>query len=887
MDRLEQVKYCVFQLYSDQKQENFKQVHKFLIDWGGSDTVAQDCIQLLATESDTTILFHAANTLCNFLKFTRLTRVIEKEQIIEIGNFVSELVLQYISSGSGQNYGVPEDSAKSWNENSLLDNNFFRIFLICIADSCAFSEGAFLLRDACGQFPIDISLRICQFFFEDWNKHINTKFDVKADDIEFTLTILREFPVSDEWISLYNAFSEYKPKIDILSEFFPQLHELLDLTETYNKLIDHIELISVLSFNSYTMIIFQLSLEFSKHLRDLICSCLEKNDIDLLDEYTEQLTYLWSIIIAYNDEDESILREDVSPLFLDLLKEFTIAESVLMDVVQKTENIDLWPKLIESMEIFGKSYNGKEPYQHYATNILEFILFAGTIGVDLSEEQIKENLFEFYTSNAEEINQYLANPTQNVPSILTFLSIIARTIMKMKNEQIINEEEETEDDILPIEIPLMYLENIDIFQSSPKDVVYFSLTFIDAFYEDDKCTEKFCQIFCCNFEMLPYDCAEGLYKISNLNRKVYFEMEIPQLLYENYEKVSFFDESSNDQEQSSNWDGELFLSKSPLIFMLPCIITDQIDIIINDPQYADDDKENNEEMTEVLTTQLNGIASHIFDNLIEVIESYESRKFNLFLSVISSVFYHIKSEYEIAKRFCSLIFQQIMQSSQHLWLSQSNYLQNSLAYFVESAFENDFVGESAPAVASWLDHIVSIAPVERHFKIPRYLVPFFKDMTNLCMVIHNCIIFPDESDLQSGIPFINPEYIDFATVCLESLLYDEKPWDDSYFFLYPPQLLLTLATLTEYSFIRLVFIALNRILDSEKADGEFIEQLLLITLTEYGKNRMSSINLDMIAKIYQIIGGELVIQACNGLEMGELEIKELVDDIIKRTGADE
>lgn len=877
MDRIDQIKICITEFYSGQTPENFKQIHDFLINWENSDLVVQDCIQLLSKETNEAVLFHASRSLCDFLR-KRTRNLFNEQQIIEIGNFVSELVLQYISNDSEQSPELSEDS--SINPVPLLDRTYFKFFLNCIADSCAFSKGGLLLKDACFRFPIDISLHICMFFFEDWNEHINEKWPVESDDIEFTLGILREVPVSVEWLSLYSSFSEYKPdQIDILSEFFPQLHEVLNLTDSYYYLIDHIETILSLSFNSYTMIIMQLSLEFSRHLRELIDDCLEKDDIDSIREYSNHLTLLWSFLFSFQDETESFFSEDV-PLFLDLLKEFTIVQPVLMAVVQKTEDIELWPELIESMIIFSKVFNEAEPHQHYTVDIIEFILFAGSIGVELTESGTQESLFDFYINNTDEINNYLMDPNQNVPVILTFLSIIAKGIEKREKES----GKLSEEDILPIDIPLVYLENIEMFQSSPKDVIYFALTFVDSLGKDEDCIQKFCQLFCLHFKLMPYECAEGFYKISNINRKVYFDFEIPQLLFDNFEKVSFFEENNNDQEQKSNWAGELFLSKSPLIYMLPCIINDQIDMIINDPQYTEGDKSEVNEMEVRLMTQLNGIASNIFDNLMKGLKMSE-HQFLLFLSVISSAFIHIKTDDEaslkndIIKRFCLLIFQQTMEMSQHLWLNQSSYIQNSLAYFVKSAFSNDFVGDSTQAVVSWLDNIVAIAPVNLHFEIPMFVHQYFKDMTNLQMVIQCCVISPEDPESNQDSYEINQKVMEFALTCLKTFVNNFKVWEDSFFILFPPQLLLLLATNIEGTDIIWIYSALNKIIESEKADSEMIEQLLLIALNEYKKNRCGVMNLSMIRKIFEIVGGENLVQACTSLEFTEANIKELIKDL--------
>lgn len=872
------IKHCIIEFYSNQSPGRIQQIHEFLINWEGSDTIVQDCFQLLTKETEEPILFYAARSLRDFLRY-KTRENYEEQQIIEIGNFVSELVLHCISTVNSEQDSEFSEETKKMDLSSLFNLNSFKFFLYCIADSCAFSRGAFLLKDACSKFPIDVSLHICTAFYEDWNLQINTKWDVKGEDIEFTLNVLREVSVSVEWIFLYSFFSEYVLDVDILSEFFPQLHEALKLTDSYCFLVDHIETILSLMFNPYSMIIIQFSLEFSKYLRELIEDCLEKNDIDSLKDYNNNLTLLWSHLIKFQDETETFFKDDI---FVDFLKEFSIVETVLITTVQKTEDVELWPTLIESMISFSEIFSGKESYQHYAVDFIEFILYAGSIGVDLTESDIPKSLFNFYIRNTEEIKNYLMNPTQSVSSILTFLSIIEKGIEKKEIEGEALEEEQK----LPIEIPLAYLENIDVFlnPSSTKDVIYFSLTFVEPLGKNEKCVEKFCQLFCVHFEILPYECAEGFYKISKINKKIYYDFEIPQLLFENYETVSFFDESNNDQEQNNNWDGELILSKSPLIFMLPCIITDQIDLILNDPQYEKGDKESAAEMEERLMTQLNEIASYIFDNLMKSLKQ-SVQQFLIFLRVISSTFVYIKTNDEkslkndIIKRFCSLIFQQIMQISQHLWLDQSKYIQNYLAYFVKSAFNGDFVGDFDKAIVSWLDQVINVAPVDLHFEIPRYLYQYFKDMTNLQAIIQNCIITPEDStEADQNSISINEDLIKFAMICLKSLNHFQK-WDDSFFILFPPQLLLALAAKIEDKEIFTIFRALGTIIDSEKADSDLIGNLLLITLNEYKRNNKNEANLRMIKKIFILIGEENVVQACESLEFDEASVKQLLETL--------
>ncbi|KAK8866924.1 hypothetical protein M9Y10_009893 [Tritrichomonas musculus] len=865
MDRLEQLKFCMLNFnskYTSCSQESFKQIHQFLNDWNRSDTVVEDCIQLLSKETNESILFYSIRALCDFYRSGRYS-LLKEQQIIDIGNFISELVLRYISNESAGNSYI--SSKKESN-----DITFFRFYLICIADSCAFSKGNLLLRDICSNLPIEISLRICTFFFEDWNLYINLKWPVVNDDIEFTLGILREVPASVDWLPLYSAFAEYVLDLNLLSEFLPKLHELINIpdVDNYSKLSDHIETIlnipDVLQFSSYSYVIFQFSLEFAKRLRDLVEISLTKNDVNAICEFSNQLTFLWSVIISFNDESDSIFREDVVPLLLDLLKEFTIVESVLMAAVQITQDIELWPKLIDSMAKFGEVFNGKEPYHHYTTNIIEFILFGGSIGVDLTESQTQYSLCQFYGSNSSEINAYLANPTQNVPAILTFLSIIAKN-NKTKN-------------ILPSTIPLMYLENIDFFNSSPKDVIYFSLTFVEQLNDNEKCVEKFCQLFCLYFQALPYECAKGFYKISNINRKFYYELNVPQLLYENYQKVSFFEES-NEQGENSNWDGEIITSKSPLIYMLPCIITDQIDLIINDPQNNSENKPDNNEITQKLMNRLNEIASHIFDALIQ--SQSNGKQFLLFLNVISSVFTLMGQGNEIIKRFCSLIFQQIMQTSQQLWLYPSVYIQNSLSFFVISSFLSDFVNDSASAVASWLNQVILIAPVEYHFKIPKFLLQFFNFMPNLFLIIQNSIMPQEIPETHQARAVVNPDIICFALTCLNTFVDDFDTWQESFFILFPPQLLLTLASIIEDEQIYSVLNALNKIIDSGKASNEFIEQLLLVTLNEYRKDKMNTVNLEIIRKICKIVGEDNVVQACNSLCGNESkDFGQLIEDIM-------
>ena len=152
-------------------------------------------------------------------------------------------------------------------------------------------------------------------------------------------------------------------------------------------------------------------------------------------------------------------------------------------------------------------------------------------------------------------------------------------------------------------------------------------------------------------------------------------------------------------------------------------------------------------------------------------------------------------------------------------------------------------------------------------------------MTNLQAIIQSCIITPEDStEADQNSISINEDLIKFAMICLKSLNHFQK-WNDSFFILFPPQLLLALAAKIEDKEIFTIFRALGTIIDSEKADSDLIGNLLLITLNEYKRNNKNEANLRMIKKIFILIGEENVVQACESLEFDEASVKQLLETL--------
>lgn len=820
MDRLIQIKSCILQLNGKENAEDINAVNSFLIQWTHSQDFPSDAIGLLTTETNPTILFHAACGLHDFLTHANIEGISESF-LVQIGESLASIVLTYISDIQSQGGCI------------LADIPFFRFLLISIADSCAFSKGILKLEAVCANLPFEISHQICVYFFEEWNSYINTKWTIDNSDIEFTMKVLNITPLSKDWIRLYASFAESYPETSNLMVFMPKLHDLLEIPESYPYIINHIQVISEFIFTEYTHGLFQLTIKLSMIIRNQI----ELEQTVSIKDSLNALIDLWSTILGFSDEEDSIFSEAIIPTFSALLEEFAQVDCLLFKNIDKLSDFTLFPALICAMCTFGESLGESNPYIQYISPILTFLLNSSMVGIDLNDSDISESIRRFYFNCYEVINQYLMDPNQALPSTLTLLSVLACENNKEK---------------MPREIPLFYLNNIQAFGVFPKEILGFSLQFIDILGSDDDCLLKFGQIFLMLFERFPFECSKGLFKLNKINSMIYFQLSAHQILCENYQAfLNSNDESSDLFETSSN----------PLCYNLPCIILGQSKLFM----MAQTEKEKQEAMN-----GLNLIGGFILEALKQSFENVNMNIINFF-AMISSSFQNLNTcTNELILQFGRRLVVDMLPICRPLFSDFSNEVQLILYHFMNSAFQcHFFCNEAVPQIAEWINIMIAHAPNVCHFELLRFLVDHFEKIPAASCIMTNCILLTEESCL------VNSDIVDYAIVTLNSFIRDFPHWDSKFNVLFPYQLLLRYALSNHQGLADLAYMALFRILEGDNTEFEFMYYLTSLALNRYGTNRP---NIRDLNKIYAKIGENCFIKLLTDMGTDSSNITQFVNE---------
>ena len=653
-EKLNYLQMLMIRLSTEQSNETINEIDEQLRIWESSDQVIVDSLSLLAFSNNQIVYFFS---LCAILSSIRTHKQdFPKQYVNDIINFI---LPHFIAQNVG-NSQMP----------------FFKFSLVCCADICIFFNSEYPINWICENLPEDIISSFVLCYLEEakqYNKGSNLFPEVSK---EYIANILKNLPVSDSWLTIYSYLSEIIPSNNRLIEFIPNLTRLINIPDSYDMLIDHIECVMVISFSEYSAKLLQFSCSFSDFLRSYIENLLQNNQ-EISEQYIplKYLIKLWSSIFSIDDEDETLFSSSYLKFTNELISKFIEAGITILKVMNNDEEIlrDI-KKLLLNLIRFCL-YITDDSLKWFileATNfIMEFFKFEIN-EIKIDSNRISENFQDLYFKNQELFDHFFLNQLENDPrpGILSIISMINN---------------------FPLEIASMYSQRLSKFEEFHVDLLNFSLRYSNIF---DNYSSYFLHIFSKYFPYYPKKCSVGLFKLLTPDTKFSFDTTaIFEFLTESLTKFS------------------MISSKSPLIYIIPTIINNSLSF--------------NENV-------LKEIVQHILQLIVEFMKRVNCEDdFDHFFNNIEKIIENLNTNIPIVKRVGILMYIHISQNLGDIWNSKSEFIQSILVDFV---IKSDLEGISIKkqAIAEWLNRIIVKSPYRCHFELLGYLVDYLDMMENVC-----------------------------------------------------------------------------------------------------------------------------------------------------------
>lgn len=652
-----------------------------LREWCENDDVSNVInysLEFLATSSNEKILFFAATCLCNSIR--KKWNYVTAELSNKLVSFLCDYIVNHLDNREATSYSFIQ---------------------ICLADIAVLLKD-FPFQQAFSCFPIDIQTETFTFYFEEYCSAFYTiffkRYSLPTIVIEYVNNILQNTPLSIQWFKLYHGFALGLKNFQPLMIYIPKLLEAVKIIPLCKIIIEHIKHVFIFDMTNgpdeYHFAIANLSIQLSNNLRMAIQQNPE--DFDLADS----LNLLWASVLNLEDENEYFFKSEFLPITLNLIEEFTNVESVLIESVKLSHDLELWPNLMYTAMRFCESFSPECPIANFAINVLEFILTGLDFGVELSD--IIGNpaigvLTNFYDASKDLFNNYFINPNLKSPSLLLIIGFL--------------------NSFIPDEITEFYCSNLQSFNAPPSVQVYFAnqlITLDNKFVlKYEKFEPIFFNVFSQFFNEYPYECSYGVFNIIQ---------NYPHLL------------DPNLIDQLSGW-----MSSVPYPyqeFLIPSII-----LLI--------EKVPNEKAAQIYTF----IFQLIIHAFVESMQSQNKANLINFLNELHKMFSKIlttqslnEDAYKLFVSFGQQIFSHISNGLQGIWMDPTYDIQFLLYHFVFDFLRLNFI-PNQDVVAEWINGIFAVAPYDFHI----YLVFLFK---NYAQSMPNAIQFIKNLD-SSKIDFMN------------------------------------------------------------------------------------------------------------------------------------